>query len=95
MVACKAASINDVEALRVLMSKGVDLNEGDYDNRTPLHIAAGAGLFETVRYLVQAGVNVNPVDRWGATPMNDAYSYPDMKKFLASIGGKIGKDLPY
>lgn len=55
----------------------MDLNLGDYDNRTPLHVACGAAKFEVVRFLLEvARVNPNPVDRWGATPLNDAFNHP-------------------
>ena len=47
----------------------------DYDSRTPLHIASAYGSLESVNYLLSvAGVSPNPVDRWGATPLNNAAS---------------------
>jgi Ankyrin repeats (3 copies) len=46
IAACNAASAGDIEELKKLRAKGVDLNQGDYDNRTPLHVACGAGFFE-------------------------------------------------
>jgi glutaminase len=48
------------------------MNIGDYDARTPLHLASQAGNIDIVNYLLQNGVKVNPRDRWGATPLNDA-----------------------
>lgn len=63
--------------LQDLYQKGVNLNQGDYDRRTPLHVGCGAGRVDIVRFLVEvAGVKVNPVDRWGATPLNDANPHP-------------------
>lgn len=67
-----AASTGDLETLMRLKIKGVDLNLGDYDKRTPLHIAVSAGHKDVVELLLQEGVEVNSVDRWGATPLNDA-----------------------
>lgn len=95
MAACKAASVNDVSKLRSLAEKGVDLNGGDYDARTPLHIAAGAGNLEAVKYLLETKVQVNPVDRWGATPMNDGVNYLEIRKLFESYGGKMGMVTPY
>ena len=41
-----------------------DLNEGDYDGRTPLHMAAADGNLECVKFLVSmAKVSVSPIDR--------------------------------
>lgn len=92
IAACNAASAADVETLRELYKKGVDLNNGDYDNRSPLHVACGAGSYETVAFLVlEAGVRVSPVDRWGATPLNDADPHPAIRDLLISKGGYKGK----
>ena len=56
-----------------MKSIGVDLNIGDYDNRTPIHVAVATGRLNTVRYLIEeAKVVVSPVDRWFSTPLNDA-----------------------
>jgi ankyrin repeat protein len=71
--ACTAASEDDIVGLRSLKSIGVDLNIGDYDNRTPIHVAVATGRLKAVKYLIEeAGVVVNPVDRWFSTPLNDA-----------------------
>lgn len=74
IAATSAASEGKLELLKALKSsRGVDLNIGDYDNRTPLHVSCGAGHYEIVKYLVEeVGVDVSPVDRWGATPLCDA-----------------------
>lgn len=72
IAACNAASAGDLTELKRLKEQGVDLNEGDYDKRTPLHVSTGAGHYHIVKYLVDEGVFISPIDRWGATPMNDA-----------------------
>jgi len=38
--------------LIALAEQGVDLNIGDYDNRTPLHVGTGAGHMDIVKYLI-------------------------------------------
>lgn len=68
------------------------MNIGDYDNRTPLHIACGGNKLEIVEFLLTvAKVNPSPKDRWGATPLNDADPYPELKQFLIQQGSVPGK----
>jgi len=46
---------------------------GDYDGRTPIHLACSEGHISIAEFLIDAGLkNVNPVDRWGNTPLDDA-----------------------
>jgi glutaminase len=72
MALCWAASQGNMAELRRLVADGYDLNEGDYDNRTAMHLAASEGQAEVLRYLIAKGVNINPRDRWGGTPLADA-----------------------
>ena len=53
----------------------------DYDQRTPLHLASTFGHTQVVKYLISTGVKVSPVDRWGATPLNDAKTV-EIQEFL-------------
>lgn len=40
-------------------------------------MAVGFGHLNVVKYLIdEVKVNVNPIDRWGATPLNEATLYP-------------------
>ncbi|KAL3809007.1 hypothetical protein ACHAXA_000287 [Cyclostephanos tholiformis] len=50
----------------------LDINKGDYDNRTALHVAAAGGHLDVIEYLCMKGANVNAVDRWGGRPLDDA-----------------------
>ena len=72
MVANFAASQGDLNELKSLKVKGVDLNEADYDGRTPIHIAASEGHQNIVEYFILEGLDLNPKDRWGGTPLEDA-----------------------
>ena len=67
-----AASAGDLDEIKRLHAVGVNLNESDYDGRTALHLAAAENKPEVVEYLLKNGVNKDPVDRWGATPLKDA-----------------------
>ena len=47
-----------------LKGKGLDLNKGDYDNRTPLHLAASQGRVEVIEFLLaEAKVEIDRPDR--------------------------------
>lgn len=48
------------------------LSMGDYDRRTPLHLAAAEGHSKIVEFLLLVGVPCNPKDRWGNTPLHEA-----------------------
>ena len=66
---CSAAAAGDIPLLRSLVDKGVDANEGDYDKRTAIHLAASEGLLEVVKFLIEeAGANHSPQDRCKQTP---------------------------
>ena len=45
------------------------LNCGDYDARTPFHLAAAEGRLEVVDYLLSVGAQINIRDRWNGTPL--------------------------
>ena len=56
-----------------MMESEIDLDLGDYDGRTALHLACSEGQDKVVEYLLKSGVtNINPTDRWGNTPLDDA-----------------------
>eukprot|EP00536_Pseudo-nitzschia_multiseries_P017950 jgi/Psemu1/227161/e_gw1.1969.3.1 len=56
----------------LLVSGDVDVNEGDYDRRTALHLAAGEGNAAIVELLCKHKAKVNAEDRWGNRPLDDA-----------------------
>eukprot|EP00178_Gracilaria_changii_P007339 TRINITY_DN233_c0_g1_i2.p1 TRINITY_DN233_c0_g1~~TRINITY_DN233_c0_g1_i2.p1 ORF type:complete len:1745 (-),score=208.95 TRINITY_DN233_c0_g1_i2:1936-7170(-) len=60
------------DAVRQYLKQGANPNFGDYDHRTPLHLACVEGRHEVVRILLQAGANIHLRDRWGSTPIDEA-----------------------
>ena len=87
---CTAAFEGDVQEMRRLVAGGLDPNTKDYDGRTALHLAASEGRLHALRYLLQLKVNVNPTDRWGNTPLDDALrkEHSSLVSMLTEHGGK-------
>lgn len=92
-----AAADGDLDEVRLLLSIGdVNVNEGDYDRRTALHLAAGEGRDEVVELLCEAGADVNVEDRWGNRPLDDAEGSKHhacvtiLKKYGAEKGTRRG-----
>ena len=88
---CTAASSGDVETVHRLHIQGLNINCCDYDKRTALHISVASSHFDVVKYLVENGADVNPLDRWQLTPLNDAID-PEIHDYLTSHGAKRGKE---
>ena len=90
-----AAAAGDLEALRRASPSGVD--EGNFDGRTCLHLAASNGRLDVVACLVdELGASTNVVDRSGGTPLDDAvrHSHSDVKEFLEGKGAMRGVSQP-
>ena len=67
-----AASTGDMAEVILLTARGIDLNSADYDGRTAAHLAASEGQVAVLEYLIAKKVKIDPVDRWGGTPLDDA-----------------------
>ena len=68
----KYTSRGDLHSIKRLQFAGISLEEGDYDNRTALHLAASNGHYNVIKYFIEQEINLNPIDRWGGTPLDDA-----------------------
>ena len=53
-----AAYYNNVNLIKSILFKGVDIDSYDYDRRTALHIAACEGHVDTVKYLLCHGASL-------------------------------------
>lgn len=69
---CQACAEGDLAYVKRLVAKGINVSQGDYDGRTPLHLAASEGKLEVIRYLVENNADTKKLDRWGNTPIDDA-----------------------
>jgi ankyrin repeat protein len=59
-----------------------------------LHLAASEGHYEAAEFLIHAGANVNVMDRWGSTPLQDAItaSHDRVAELLMKHGARVEKD---
>eukprot|EP00184_Porphyridium_aerugineum_P002671 CAMPEP_0184695846 /NCGR_PEP_ID=MMETSP0313-20130426/3348_1 /TAXON_ID=2792 /ORGANISM="Porphyridium aerugineum, Strain SAG 1380-2" /LENGTH=1119 /DNA_ID=CAMNT_0027154373 /DNA_START=331 /DNA_END=3690 /DNA_ORIENTATION=- len=57
---------------KTLLELGADPGFRDYDNRTPLHLAAAEGHLELCRFLLEKGATPDVVDRYGSTAVDEA-----------------------
>ncbi|KAF7251834.1 60 kDa lysophospholipase [Varanus komodoensis] len=90
-LACVAAKNGDLDTLKALQNMGGNLSSGDYDGRTPLHIACCEGNLEMVRHLLQSGATVYAKDRLGATPLMNAvkFRHHDIIRLLRTTGAHL------
>ncbi|MDE7134730.1 MAG: ankyrin repeat domain-containing protein, partial [Rikenellaceae bacterium] len=65
----RAAAINSVSIVRMLIDAGAKVNCYDYYHTTPLHLAALHGNYQMVRLLVDAGAKVSVRDDDGNEPV--------------------------
>ena len=52
----------DISSIQKLLENGVDINEKDFLNRTPLMYAAEDENLETIKFLIEKGANINEID---------------------------------
>ena len=70
---CTAAWKGSLSELKALFAGAdISINQGDYDLRTPLHLAASEGHMALVEWLLEIGADTTVKDRYDSTPMADA-----------------------
>eukprot|EP00198_Chlamydomonas_reinhardtii_P001505 XP_001690841.1 protein kinase [Chlamydomonas reinhardtii] len=89
------ASVGDLyRCKKIIHAWGLNIKDAsccDYDRRTPLHLSAAEGAFSVVLWLLDHGAEVNPIDRFKRTPLEDAVrgDHGDLATLLIQRGGKV------
>ena len=89
------ASMGNLKRMKTILKRADKTIKGeqfaDYDLRTPLHVAASDGSVGVTNWLIEQGVDLNPADRWGMTPLEGAVfgNHQDIIAMLQHAGGKI------
>lgn len=65
-----ATTNNDLEMVKYLVNKKIDLNSRSNLNRTPLHYACQSGYFDIVSLLLESNSDVNASDFLEMTPLH-------------------------
>lgn len=82
-----AASTGNLEAVKRLVSKGMDIDHRDFTGNTPLIYAARYARVELVQYLLRRGADVNASTHWGTTALKASVrkgSLPVVRALLAA-----------
>lgn len=91
-----SARTNNLQAMKVLVQKGVNINSEVVFNWTPLQVASYEGYSEIVHYLVEQGASINAQDVNGVSPLMDAIwgGHTDIAKYLINKGATIDAQIP-
>lgn len=84
------------QLLDILLKYKADINQTDYDGKSPLHYAVTSGDIKRVKYIVEHGSNVNVKDRDGITPLHIATvdkNYDIVSYLLSKKADKLSKDM--
>jgi ankyrin repeat protein len=81
---------------------GADINEGDEEGVTALHIAVVDGHSDIAKFLLSKGANPQKVDKWGLSPIDLARKNGDQELLsllegtsMATVASPLQDGLPY
>merc|ERR1712203_1046061 len=90
---CSAAYKGDTAQLEFFLSEGADISAGDYDLRTPLHIAASEGNLAMTQFLLEQGALIHKKDRNGDPPLVCAVLANNLEVIRLLV--QVGAHLPF
>eukprot|EP01012_Entosiphon_sulcatum_P006379 TRINITY_DN129_c0_g1_i3.p1 TRINITY_DN129_c0_g1~~TRINITY_DN129_c0_g1_i3.p1 ORF type:complete len:722 (-),score=98.16 TRINITY_DN129_c0_g1_i3:101-2266(-) len=89
-----AVARKDIAYIQRAIQSGFNINSGDYDARSPLHVASNLGYLDVVKFIVENGADVNIRDTFDGTPLDDAMrrDHKDVVSYLIASGARIGSN---
>ncbi|KAL4225700.1 hypothetical protein ACF0H5_016389 [Mactra antiquata] len=86
-----AAELGDLEIVKLLVSRGCDINQTCIRNETPLMASARSNNYMVVKYLCEYGADINKSSRSGETALYQACSQVNFEivKYLLSKGADV------
>ena len=89
-----AVARGDLPSTIRLLSEGADASARDYNDSTPLHIAAVKNLLCVANHLIKSGANVDSRDVFGRTPLDIAMQRKNKSIAAALTGAGAQSQLP-
>jgi hypothetical protein len=85
-----ASKYGYLDVVKLLIKKGVCVNQPTNDGRSPLCVASQYGHLDVVKYLIENGADIDQPNIHGATPLSGAseYGHLDVAKYLKKKGAK-------
>jgi uncharacterized protein len=81
----EAVKSGSVEAVKVFIDSGIDVNVKNGSGRTSVHLASMLGLDDVIELLVAHGADVNALDNNSATPLHLALKWFGMDKVVKKL----------
>lgn len=89
----KAAKLNNVPMLEMLLQEGLSVFYEDSCKATPLHYASAAGACDAIQVLVSNGSNINALDSYSITPLVAALKNNKLNaaELLLELGADVNR----
>jgi serine/threonine protein kinase len=90
-----AVADGSAEQVQAMLRSRADPNSCDYEQRRPLHVAAGIGEnLDIIKLLIDHNAKVNVIDRWGQTPLTQSQrgGHFKVEDMLKRNGAKLQKE---
>jgi ankyrin repeat protein len=86
-----AAKAGNIDTVRSLLERGMNINARNASNRTPLDGAAAKGNVDVVRLLIERGAEVDSRDKSGWTPLHKSsrFGHLEVSRVLLDHGANV------